>query len=113
VFQIFSEPLIPIMSALGIPNAELVAPATLVGITEMYVPVLLVTEAAPKARFFVGVLAISQLIFFSSVGPMIMDMFKDVPIRFRDLVALFVMRTIILVPLIAAITHLVAALGIL
>jgi hypothetical protein len=42
-----------------------------------------------------------------------MDMFKDVPIRFRDLVALFVMRTIILVPLIAAITHLVAALGIL
>jgi nucleoside recognition membrane protein YjiH len=113
VFQILGEPLIPIISALGIPNAELVAPATLVGITEMYVPVLLVTEAAPKARFFVGVLAISQLIFFSSVGPMIMDMFKDVPIRFRDLVALFVMRTIILVPLIAAITHLVAALGIL
>ena len=113
VFDILGRPLTPVIAALGIPNAEVVAPATIVGITEMYVPVLLVTETAMKARFFVGVLAVSQLIFFSSVGPMVMDMFSDVPIRFRDLVALFVMRTIILVPLIAGITHALAALGLL
>lgn len=44
---------------------------------------------------------------------MTMDMFSDVSVRFRDLVALFVMRTVILVPLIASITHLVAAFGLL
>jgi nucleoside recognition membrane protein YjiH len=65
------------------------------------------------AKFFTAVLAVSQLIFFSSVAPMAMDMFSDVPIRFRDLVALFVMRTIILVPLIAGITHLLNAVGLL
>jgi nucleoside recognition membrane protein YjiH len=113
VFDILGRPLTPIIAALGIPNAETVAPATIVGITEMYVPVLLVTETATKAKFFIAVLSVSQLIFFSSVGPMIMDMFSDVPVRFRDLVALFVMRTIILVPLIAGITHAVAALGLL
>ena len=113
VFDLLGKPLVPIVAALGIPNAETVAPATIVGITEMYVPVLLVTEAATKAKFFVAVLAVSQLIFFSSVGPMIMDMFSDIPIQFRDLVALFVMRTIILVPLIAGITHLLAAFGML
>jgi nucleoside recognition membrane protein YjiH len=112
-FDILGRPLVPVIAALGIPNAEVVAPATIVGITEMYVPVLLVTETAPMAKFFVAVLAVSQLIFFSSVGPMIMDMFSDVPARFRDLVALFVMRTIILVPLIAGITHLVNAMGLL
>jgi nucleoside recognition membrane protein YjiH len=112
-FDILGEPLVPVIAALGIPNPEVVAPATIVGITEMYVPVLLVTEAAPMAKFFVAVLAVSQLIFFSSVGPMVMDMFSDVPIRFRDLVVLFVMRTVILIPLIAAVTHLVAALGLL
>lgn len=112
-FRILGEPLVPVIAALGIPNPEVVAPATIVGITEMYVPVLIAADAAPMAKFFVAVLAVSQLIFFSSVGPMIMDMFSDVPIRFRDLVALFVMRTIILVPLIAAMTHLVAALGLL
>ncbi|MFC7155783.1 YjiH family protein [Halomarina halobia] len=112
-FEILGAPLVPVIDLLGIPDPEVVAPATIVGITEMYVPVLLVAEAAPMARFFVAVLAVSQLIFFSSVGPMTMDMFSDVPIRLRDLVALFVMRTIILVPLVAAMTHLVAALGLL
>ncbi|MFC6992115.1 YjiH family protein [Haladaptatus sp. GCM10025707] len=113
VFDILGQPLVPVIAALGIPNAAMVAPATIVGITEMFVPVLLVTKAAPMAKFFVAVLAVSQLIFFSSVGPMIMDMFSDVPIRFRDLVGLFVIRTIILVPVVAGMTHLVAALGLL
>jgi nucleoside recognition membrane protein YjiH len=112
-FDILGAPLVPVIQALGIPNAETVAPATIVGITEMYVPVLLVVEAEPMARFFIAVLAVSQLIFFSAVGPMAMDMFSDVPIRFRDLIALFVMRTIILVPLVAGITHLIAAIGLL
>jgi hypothetical protein len=44
---------------------------------------------------------------------MTMDMFSDVPVRFRDLVALFVMRTVVLVPLIAGITHLLAFVGLL
>ncbi|EMA53180.1 YjiH family protein [Halococcus salifodinae] len=112
-FDILGAPLVPVIELLGLPNAETVAPATIVGITEMYVPVLLIQDAAPMARFFIAVLAVSQLIFFSSVGPMTMDMFSDVPVRFRDLVTLFVMRTVILVPLIAGMTHLVAALGLL
>lgn len=112
-FEILGAPLVPVIGLLGLPSAETVAPATIVGITEMYVPVLLVQDAAPMARFFIAVLAVSQLIFFSSVGPMTMDMFSDVPVRFRDLVALFAMRTIVLVPLIAGMTHLVAALGLL
>lgn len=112
-FDILGAPLVPVVGALGIPNAETVAPAAIVGITEMYVPVLLVEGAAPMARFFIAVLAVSQLIFFSSVGPMTMDMFSDVPIRFRDLVGLFALRTAILIPLVAAMTHFVAALGLL
>ena len=113
VFTVLARPLIPVVDLLGIPNAETVAPATIIGITEMFLPALLVVETAPKARFFVAVLSISQLIFFSAVGPMMMDMFNDIPIRFRDLVGLFVLRTIILLPLVAGITHVVAALGLL
>ncbi|NHN46677.1 YjiH family protein [Halostella sp. JP-L12] len=112
-FDYLARPLVPVVAALGLPNPELVAPAMIIGITEMFIPALLVVEAEPAARFFVAVLSISQLIFFSAVGPMMMDMFSDVPIRFRDLVLLFAMRTAILVPLIAAMTHLVAALGLL
>ncbi|XVH32955.1 YjiH family protein [Haloferacaceae archaeon DSL9] len=112
-FDILAQPLVPVIAALGIPNPEVVAPATIIGITEMFIPALLVADAEPMARFFVAVLCISQLIFFSAVGPMMMDMFNDIPIRFRDLVVLFAMRTAILVPVIAAMTHLVAMLGLL
>ncbi|ELZ02889.1 hypothetical protein C482_04481 [Natrialba chahannaoensis JCM 10990] len=113
VFDVISQPLIPVIELLGIPDAEVVAPATIIGITEMFIPALLVAEADAMARFFIAVLSISQLIFFSATAPMMMDMFNDIPIRFRDLVLLFVMRTVILVPIIAAMTHLLAAVGLL
>ncbi len=104
LFTLLGQPLIPVIELLGIPDAELVGPAILVGITEMYIPALLVQEAAMPARFFICVLSISQLIFFSSVAPMILDMFKDVPVRVRDLVVLFLLRTAILVPILAGLT---------
>jgi nucleoside recognition membrane protein YjiH len=113
VFGIISAPLVPLFELLGYPNADTVATASIIGITEMYIPSLLIAEAAARSRFFIAVLSISQLIFFSSVGPMMMDMFNDIPIRFRDLVILFVMRTIILIPLVTIMTYVVEALGLL
>ncbi len=100
-FEWLGRPLVPVLSALGIPDAGTVGPAVLVGITEMYIPALLVTEAALPARFFVAVLSVSQLIFFSSMGPMVLDMFRRIPVRAWELVALFLIRTAILVPLLA------------
>ncbi|MFC6764414.1 hypothetical protein [Natrinema soli] len=41
----------------------------------------------------------SQAIFFAASAPMVVDMFDDIPIRFRDLFLPFVMRTIILIPI--------------
>lgn len=113
VFDIAGQPLVPVISALGIPNAELVAPATIAGITEMYIPALLVQDAQIPARFFIAVLSISQLIFFSSVGPMMLDMFKDLPIRMIDLLVIFVFRTILLIPILAGLTHVLVWIGIL
>jgi nucleoside recognition membrane protein YjiH len=56
------------------------------------------------ARFFIAVLSTSHLIFFSAVAPMMLDMFRAIPIRARDLSALFLMRTVLLLPILAAVT---------
>jgi nucleoside recognition membrane protein YjiH len=111
LFTEMGRPLAPILSGLGLPDADQLAPAALAGITEMYIPALLVRDVAIEGRFFICVLSISQLIFFSSVAPMMMDMFRDVPIRFRQLVALFFIRTLILIPILAALCWLYGALG--
>ncbi len=106
VFLWLGRPMVPVLEILGLPDAEIIAPATLVGITEMYIPALISRDAALPARFFIAVVSISQLIFFSAVGPMMVDMFRAIPVRARDLVALFLIRTAIVVPLVAAITAL-------
>jgi len=104
LFTILGAPLVPLLELLGIPDAAIVGPAALVGITEMYIPALLAKDAAAPARFFVCTLSISQLIFFSSVAPMILDMFREIPVRARELVALFLLRTAFLIPLLALVT---------
>ena len=112
VFTWLGAPLIPFLQILGLRDADIIAPATLVGITEMFIPALLAQEASLPARFFIAVLSISQLIFFSAVGPMMLDMFRTIPIRTRDLVVLFLMRTTLLLPILAAVTAVLDAWGV-
>lgn len=105
VFRIISIPLAPVISVFGIPDSGLVASAILISGVEQVSAAAIVAEATVMARFFVTIVAISQIIFFAASGPMMMDMFKDVPIRFRDLVVLFCLRTAILIPVVAVLTH--------
>ena len=48
------KPIGVIMPCESDPDAEVIAPATLVGIAEMYIPSLLVQEASVPARFFIS-----------------------------------------------------------
>jgi nucleoside recognition membrane protein YjiH len=105
LFDWLGRPLVPVLTSLGLPDARIIAPAVVVGISEMYIPALLARNAALPARFFIAVLSISQLVFFSSVGPMMIDMFRKVPIRAHQLVAIFFMRTVLLVPPIALLSR--------
>lgn len=95
----------PLIMLLGIPDAHLVAPASLVGIAEMFLPALFVVEAAVEAKFFIAVLSLSQVLFFSAVIPLLMEV--DVPVTLKDMLILFVLRTLIAMPIIAVITHIV------
>lgn len=105
VFDWLGRPLEPVIALLGIPDADTVAPASLVGISEMFLPALFAAEAAVEAKFFVAVLSLTQLLFFSATIPLLLEL--DVPIRLRDCLALFVLRTAISIPIIALIVHLV------
>lgn len=104
LFTWLGRPVEPVLELLRIPDAAMVAPATLIGITEMFLPSLLVTEAAVAAKFFIAVLSISQLLFFSAVIPLILEL--DIPVKLVDMVVLFLLRTAIAIPIIAGITHL-------
>lgn len=105
LFEWLGRPMEPILALLGLPDVGIIAPATLIGITEMFLPALLVTEAAVAAKFFIAVLSISQLLFFSAVIPLLLEI--DVPVKLWETVVLFLLRTAIAIPIIALITHLI------
>ncbi|MGH3090587.1 MAG: YjiH family protein, partial [Rubrobacteraceae bacterium] len=106
VFDWLGRPVEPLLALLGLPDAEMIAPATLIGITEMFLPALLVTEAAVAAKFFIAVLSLSQILFFSATIPLLLEL--DIPVRLvRDIIPLFLLRTIIAIPIIALLTHVI------
>jgi len=112
-FSYLGAPLAPVLKIMGIPDAETVAPAVLAGIGEMFVPALMVVDTSVKAKFFVATMSISQLIFFSSCAPMMLSMFREIPITLGQLLALFFIRTALLIPYIAAIAALMTWIGVL
>ena len=99
IFSWLSLPFLPLYKLLGLPEAEKLAVATIIEIAEMYLPALMLVDAPLVSKFFIAVLSISQLIFFSSVGPMMMDMFREIPIKVSQLLVIFFERTLIIIPL--------------
>ncbi len=97
-FDYLAIPFIPIYKLLNVPNVREISIATIIEVAEMYLPSLICINTALFTKLFVAIMSTTQLIFFSSVGPMIMDMFKDVPIKFSHLLILFLERTLLLIP---------------
>lgn len=107
VFQWLGLPLVPVLQLLRIPDAAAAAPSVLIGIVEVSLPSILIggTAAAAKTRFFVALLSIVQIIFFSEAGNAILG--SKIPLNAWRLIEIFLIRTAVALPLVAGVTHIV------
>jgi len=83
----------PVVKILGIPQAALVGKAAAVGITEMFLPALLITGAPAAARYVVAVTSVSSILFFSASIPCILS--TDIPLSPGKIVLIWFERTLI------------------
>jgi nucleoside recognition membrane protein YjiH len=83
----------PVTWALQIPDAMLVAKASALGIAEMFLPALLVVEAAPTVKFIVAVVCVSQIIFFSALVPCLVA--TDIPLSLPKLIVIWFERVVL------------------
>lgn len=106
LFDWLGTPMIPLLKLCGLPNAAEIAPSTLIGITEIAMPALLIAgkDIALKSIFFIAVLSTVQIIFFTECANAILE--TDVPLSAVDLISIFLIRTIIATPLVAIAAHL-------
>jgi nucleoside recognition membrane protein YjiH len=106
-FNIISIPVVFILNLLQIPNAADAAPAVLVGFTDMFLPSIMVSGAdiSPITQFIIGALSITQLIYLTETGAVILK--SDIPLKLKDLFIIFLIRTSIALPIITIITKLI------
>ncbi len=108
VFQWLGKIFEPILRLCQVPNAAEIAPSFPVGIAEMFLPVLLiknqVATLAPGARYVVVAVSIVQILFFSETIVVITA--SKMPVSVKELVMVFIERTIIAIPFAALFMHL-------
>ena len=105
IFTWISYPVILVLELLKIPNAAEAAPAVLVGFTDMFIPSVMVSGDgfAEITKFIIGVLSISQLVYMTETGAVILK--SEIPLKLKDLMVLFLIRTIISLLVITPIAH--------
>ena len=107
VFDIIGYAFLPLTKILGVPDAQVAAAAIPTGITEMFIPVLTiadrVAELHVKTRFFVTVVSMVQIIFLAESVVVIMN--TGLPVKFKELMIVFLERTVIAMPFAALFMH--------
>ncbi|MGE4276295.1 MAG: YjiH family protein [Lawsonibacter sp.] len=106
VFTWIGMPMIPYLHLVQMPDAAAIAPATLVGIAEIALPVMTIAgqSIAPMSIFFVIVLSTVQIIFFTESANAMMQ--ADMGLKFGELVIIFLIRTVIAIPIVSMFAHL-------
>ncbi|MCE8038253.1 YjiH family protein [Halomonas sp. MCCC 1A11062] len=104
LFTWLSYPMVPVLELLRIPEAQAAAPATLVGFADMFLPAVLATNIESElTRFVIACLSLTQLIYMSEIGALLLK--SKIPLKLWELVAIFLLRTAITLPIIAFMAH--------
>lgn len=104
-FQWIGMPFVPLLELLQIPDAVTASQTILIGFADMFLPSILITDSEyDLTRFVIGALSISQLIYLSEVGGVILG--SKIPVSLPKLFVIFLMRTIICLPIIVLMGHL-------
>ncbi|WP_422448927.1 MULTISPECIES: YjiH family protein [unclassified Endozoicomonas] len=106
VFQYLGMPFLPLLEWLQIPEAQAASTTMMVGFTDMFVPSILAASIDnDMTRFVIAALSLTQLIYLSEVGALLLG--SKIPVTLFELFIIFILRTLVTLPVIAAIAHLI------
>ncbi|WP_050180413.1 YjiH family protein [Domibacillus robiginosus] len=105
IFQWLGLPFVPLLELLNIPFAKEASETIMIGFADMFLPAILGESIQSElTRFVIAALSVSQLIYMSEVGGLLLG--TKIPVSFKDLFLIFIIRTLISLPIIAGVAHL-------
>jgi len=106
VFSILGQPFIPFLELLGVPEAAAASETIVVGFADMFIPAILAASIDNEmTRFVIAAMSVTQLIYMSEVGALLLG--SRIPVNIFELFAIFILRTLITLPVIAGVAHLI------
>jgi nucleoside recognition membrane protein YjiH len=106
LFNWISWPIGQYMRLLQIEGAMEVSHLTIVGFIDMFLPALMIGDVPMFTIFVIGVLSIVQIIYMAETGVLIAK--SKMPLGVGKLFIIFLMRTVIGLPIIVGLTHLLS-----
>ena len=106
VFTWLGTPIAPLLNLMQLDEAQAAAPLMLIGFTDMYLPALVgVNIESELTRFVVATVSVTQLIYMSEVGALIIK--SKIPLGFVNVAQIFLLRTLISFPIAVLMGHLI------
>ena len=101
------EAFLPLLELLQVPEAVAASKTMIVGFTDMLTPSIIAAETITSAmtRFIVAVVSVTQLIYLSEVGGLILG--SNLPVKLWELFVIFLERTIISLLIVCPLAHLI------
>ena len=106
VFEILGKPFLPLLNFLKVPESLAASKTMIVGFSDMFTPSIIAasTIQSQMTRFIVATISVTQLIYLSEVGGLILA--SSIPVNLFELFVIFIERTIISLLIVAPIAHL-------
>jgi len=106
LFQWLGMPFIPILNLLRIPEASEASQTLVVGFADMFLPSVIGARIESElTRFVIATVSVTQLIYMSEVGGLLLG--SKIPVTIKDLIIIFVQRTLITLPIVALVAHII------
>ena len=105
IFAWLGMPFTPILNLLRIPFAAEASQTMIIGFADMFLPsVIGASIPSELTRFVIAGVSVTQLIYLSEVGAVILG--SKIPISPLELFIIFIQRTLVTLPIIALVAHL-------
>ncbi|WP_064092005.1 YjiH family protein [Rossellomorea aquimaris] len=105
-FEWIGMPFIPLLEILQVPEATEASKSILVGFADMFLPAIFGSGIeSDLTRFVIACLSVTQLIYMSEVGGLLLG--SKIPVDFKDLVIIFLQRTFLTLFVIVGIAHII------
>lgn len=106
VFKILGAVFIPLYELLQIPEAAAASQTVIVGFADMFLPSVIASGfESDMTKFVVAATSVTQLIYMSEIGSIIMG--SKIPVSLKNLFFIFLERTIVTLPVIALVAHII------